>query len=114
MEATLEDFPYKALGDSVIVKRNTLTNKRKSGIIIPDITNKVDNSGIVVKIGPGRTLPNGQRVVADVKVGDRVLFSSYSIRNLGPLTDNHGFVQINDASTVGILGILTEDLDVKV
>jgi chaperonin GroES len=32
----------------------------------------------VLAVGPGRTLDSGERVVPDVKAGERVLFAKYS------------------------------------
>lgn len=66
------------LGDRVLVKRVAADEKTKGGIILPDTAKEKPREGIVVAIGSGKHLENGQRKALSVKPKDRVLFSSYS------------------------------------
>ena len=66
------------LGDRVLVEIPPREEKTKSGIIIPDSTEREKpEEGVVVAVGDGRTLENGDVVPVSVKVGDRVVFSKY-------------------------------------
>jgi len=52
-------------------------SKTKSGIIIPESTEKErPEQGEVIAVGEGRT-ENGKVIPLSVKVGDRVVFSKY-------------------------------------
>ena len=53
--------------------------KSKSGIILPENTNKEKPSqGVVIAVGAGSILDNGQRGPMDVAVGDVVYFTKYA------------------------------------
>ncbi len=66
------------LGDRVLVKRVAADDKTKGGIILPDTAKEKPREGIVVAIGNGKLLENGNRQPMSVKSKDRVLFSSYA------------------------------------
>jgi chaperonin GroES len=66
------------LGDRVLVKRVEADEKTKGGIILPDTAKEKPREGIVVAVGNGKLLDNGNRQAMSVKAKDRVLFSSYS------------------------------------
>lgn len=78
-----EKCPITPLGDKVVIR--PLTDEETgtasvSGIIIPDSVEKKDKSdqGVVEAVGPGAWDEDGEkRIPLDVKVGDRVLFSSW-------------------------------------
>jgi len=66
------------LGDRVVVKRVDAEETTKGGIILPDTAKEKPREGVVVSIGSGRVLDNGERRPLSVKKKDRVLFSSYA------------------------------------
>jgi chaperonin GroES len=66
------------LGDRVLVKRVAADDKTKGGIILPDTAKEKPREGIVVAVGKGKLLENGERQPVSVKAKDRVLFSSYA------------------------------------
>ena len=68
----------RPLGDRVVVKPLANEEVTKSGIVLPDTAKEKPQQGEVLSVGPGRTLDTGERVVPDVKAGDRVLFAKYS------------------------------------
>jgi chaperonin GroES len=74
MQATVQLRP---LGDRVVVKAIEAEEKTKGGIILPDTAKDKPQDGVVVAVGPGRILDNGNRVAPEVKVGDRVIYSKY-------------------------------------
>ncbi len=67
----------KPLGDRLLVKQVEAEEKTKGGIIIPDTAKEKPKEGIVKAIGPGKSLENGKIQPMNVKVGDRILFTSY-------------------------------------
>lgn len=68
----------KPLQDRVIVKRLEEEEKTKGGIIIPDTAKEKPQQGKVLALGDGKLLDSGERAGFQVKVGDKVLFSSYA------------------------------------
>jgi chaperonin GroES len=68
----------RPLGDRVVVKPLEREEVTKSGIVLPDTAKEKPQEAEVLAVGPGRTLESGERVVPDVKQGDRVIFAKYS------------------------------------
>ena len=67
----------RPLGDRVLVSRVEAESKTAGGILLPDSAKEKPREGKVVAIGDGRVLDDGTRSTFSVKVGDRVLFTSY-------------------------------------
>jgi len=67
----------KPLGDKVLVKPNTSTEKTAGGIVLPDTAKERPQEGEVVAVGPGRVTDNGEKVKVNVKEGDTVIYSKY-------------------------------------
>jgi chaperonin GroES len=61
----------------VVVKPAAKEEVTKSGIVIPDTAKEKPQEGVVVAVGTGRLLDNGERATIDVREGDRVLFAKY-------------------------------------
>lgn len=68
----------KPLADRVLVEVDVEESKTAGGILIPDTAQKKSQKGTVLAVGPGKVLDNGERLLIDVAVGDRVLFAKYS------------------------------------
>ena len=68
----------KPLGDRVIVKRLEAEEKTKGGIILPDSAKEKPKQGKIIAVGKGRVVDGGKVVAPQVKVGDKVIFSSYA------------------------------------
>jgi len=66
------------LGDRVVVQREESEEKTAGGILLPDTAKDKPARGTVISVGNGRLLDNGSRGSLQVKVGDRVIFSSYA------------------------------------
>jgi chaperonin GroES len=67
------------LGDRVVIERESSESKTAGGIVLPDAARDKPARGTVKAIGDGRlNQKTGKRVALQVKVGDRVLFSSYA------------------------------------
>lgn len=66
------------LGDRVVVEREESEAKTAGGIVLPDSAKDKPSRGTVIAIGDGRLLDDGTRSKLQVKVGDKVLFTSYA------------------------------------
>jgi chaperonin GroES len=67
----------RPLGDRVVVKPAAKEEVTKSGIVIPDTAKEKPQEGVVVAVGSGKLLDNGDRVPLEIKEGDRVLYAKY-------------------------------------
>lgn len=66
----------KPLGDRVVVEPIT-DELTPGGIALPETAKEEPQRGIVIAAGSGLRDVNGQRIVMDVVVGDKVLFARY-------------------------------------
>lgn len=66
------------LNDKLVVERLEAEDKTAGGIILPDNAKEKPKQGKVLSVGEGKVLENGKRSAFQVKVGDRVLFTSYA------------------------------------
>jgi chaperonin GroES len=73
-----EELKFQPLGDRVVVERESAEAITRGGIVLPDTAKDKPARGKVVSVGTGRLLDDGTRAPFQVKVGDRVLFSSYA------------------------------------
>jgi len=68
----------RPLNDKLLVKRVEAESKTKGGIVLPDTAKEKPREGKVLAVGDGKRLESGERAPCPVKVGDRVLFTSYA------------------------------------
>jgi chaperonin GroES len=69
----------RPLEDKVIVKPVVEAEKKSaSGLIISTIDKEKPTEGVVIAVGPGATFADGTKMVPDVAVGDKVIYSKYS------------------------------------
>lgn len=68
----------RPLHDRVAVRRMEEERTTAGGIVIPDSATEKPMRGVVVAIGGGKALDNGDTRALAVKVGDTVLFGKYS------------------------------------
>ena len=66
------------LNEKIVVERVEADERTAGGIILPDTAKEKPKQGKVISVGEGKPLDNGKRAAFQVRVGDRVLFSSYS------------------------------------
>lgn len=67
----------KPLGNRVLIQRSK-AQTTKGGILLPDSAQEKPKEGVVIAIGPGKTDEHGNKECMQLKVGDKVLFSSYA------------------------------------
>ncbi len=78
MAAKKKGIKLQPLGDRVVIKREESESTTAGGIVLPDSAKDKPARGSVVSIGNGRLLDDGTRAALQVKVGERVVFSSYA------------------------------------
>ncbi|MBY0456292.1 MAG: co-chaperone GroES [Gemmataceae bacterium] len=66
------------LNDKIVIERLEADDKTAGGIILPDTAKEKPKQGKVLAVGEGRLLDDDKRAAFQVKVGDRVLFTSYA------------------------------------
>lgn len=67
----------KPLGNRVLIQRSK-AQASKGGILLPDSAQEKPKEGVVIAVGPGKVDEQGTKTTMQLKIGDRVLFSSYS------------------------------------
>jgi len=92
----------KPLGDRVVLETAPREEVLKSGIVIPDTaTQEKQDQGIVISVGPGKILENGQKSEMSVKEGDKVLFSKYSPSEIK--IDGKEYLVVDESSILAII-----------
>ena len=90
----------KPLGNRVLVQRSKAQTS-KGGILLPDSAKERPREGTVLAAGPGKTNENGGVEPLSVKLGDRVLFSSYSGTEVKQ--DDEEYLILTEEDILGIL-----------
>jgi chaperonin GroES len=91
----------RPLNDRVLVKRLQGEEKTAGGIIIPDTAKEKPIEGLVVAVGTGKLLDNGNRVPVAVKEGNKILFSKYAGTEVKIANEEHLIMREDD-----ILGVI--------
>jgi chaperonin GroES len=68
----------KPLGDKVVVQPTQREETTRSGIVLPDTAKEKPQEGIIIAVGTGRVLDNGDRAKPEVKEGQKVLYAKYA------------------------------------
>ncbi|HSH55435.1 MAG TPA: co-chaperone GroES [Candidatus Limnocylindrales bacterium] len=68
----------KPLADYVVAQTEEAESKTASGLYLPDNAKEKPKTAKVVAVGPGRIGDDNERVPMTVKVGDRIIYKSYS------------------------------------
>ena len=76
--ATASKMKIVPLNDRVVVRRAEAESMTSGGIVLPDSAKDKPQRGEVIAVGDGHVKKDGTKTPLTVKVGDRVLFSSYA------------------------------------
>lgn len=93
----------KPLYDRVLVKRVQSEERSKGGIIIPDTAKEKPAEGIIVAVGGGKILENGDVRKLSVSEGQKVLFGKYAGTEIKIDGEEHTIMREDD-----ILGIVED------
>ncbi len=72
----------KPLGDRIVVEPIEQEEQTALGIFLPETAKEKPQQGKVIAAGPGARKDTGERIVMDVKVGDKVLYARYAGTNV--------------------------------
>jgi chaperonin GroES len=89
------------LGDRIVVEREEADNKTAGGIFLPDTARDKPSRGVVISIGDGKLLDNGQRSPLQVKVGDHVLFTTYGPEELK--IDDQEYLLMRESDVLAVI-----------
>ena len=98
--STAAKTQLKPLGDRVVVRPVTRDEKTASGLYLPDTAKEKPQEAEVIAVGPGR-YEDGKRIVMDVKVGDKVLYSKYGGTEIK--VDNEEILILREADILAII-----------
>ena len=79
---TKSKIRLQPLGERLVVQREESEKTTAGGIVLPDSAKEKPARGMVLAIGTGKVLDDGTRSQTQLKVGDRVLFTSYAGENV--------------------------------
>jgi chaperonin GroES len=92
----------RPLHDRVIVKRVEEETTTAGGIVLPGSAAEKPSQGVVLAVGNGKVLDNGEVRPLDVKVGDKVLFGKYAGNEVK--VDGEELIVMREEDIMGILG----------
>ncbi len=74
--------PINPLSDYVVAEAEAASNKTASGLYLPDNATEKPKTAKVVAVGPGKVGDDNERIPMTVKVGDRIIYKSYSTTDI--------------------------------
>ena len=86
----------KPIGNRVVIEKKEQEQTTKSGIVLTDSAKEKSNEGVVIAVGLGRQLENGQRITPDVNEGDRVVFQEYAGTEIKQGNDTYLILNADD------------------
>ena len=90
------------LNDKVLVKRLDPEEKTAGGILLPDTAREKPRQGEVLAVGEGRLLESGSRATMQIKVGDKVLFTSYGGTDVK--VDGNEYLLLSEDDILAVVG----------
>lgn len=92
----------RPLHDRVIVKRVEEETTTAGGIVLPGSAAEKPSQGVVLAVGAGKQLDNGDIRALEVKVGDKVLFGKYAGNEVK--VDGEELIVMREEDIMGVLG----------
>ena len=92
---------FTPLNDRVLVRRIEGDEKTKGGLIIPDNAKEKPAEGEILAVGAGARDEDGDRIVMDVKTGDRILFGRWAGSEIK--IDGENLMIMKESDILGII-----------
>ena len=92
----------KPIGDRVLVEHLEEKEQVRGGIIIPDAAKEKPQEAKVIALGTGKKDENGKAQAFEVKVGDRVLISTYGGTEVK--LDDKKYTLVREDDILGVIG----------
>lgn len=90
------------LGNRVLIQRAKAATT-KGGILLPDSAQQKPKEGVVAAVGPGKIDENGKLLPLNVKVGDRILFSSYAGTEVKIPENDEEYLILSEDEILGVI-----------
>ena len=91
----------RPLGDRILVKSLEEKEVKKGGIIIPDTAKEKPQEGEVIAVGPGKLDDKGNRILMNVKTGDKVVYGKYAGNEIK--IDDVEYMIMNEDDVYGVI-----------
>ena len=85
-----------------LVQRVEAEDKTAGGILLPESAKEKPKEGKIISLGDGKQLDNGERSTFSVKVGDRVLFTSYAGTEIK--YEGNDYLIMHESDLLGVIG----------
>ena len=92
--------------DRVVIRRDLAKRETEGGILLPETVSNKQQTGTVVKVGPGRQTIEGKIVPMDLKPGDRVIITNYAgleIRDPTTASSNDEYIILREDDVLAVL-----------
>ena len=90
------------LFDKVVLKPLVAEETTKSGIVLPGQAKEKPQQAEVIAVGPGG-LVDGKEVSMQVKTGDKVIFSKYSVTEIDTGEDDEKYVIVKQSDILAVI-----------
>lgn len=91
----------RPLYDRVVVRRKEEEQTSAGGIVLPGSAKEKPNQGEVIAVGEGKLLDSGELRPVGVKVGEQVLFTSYSPNKVE--IDGEELIILGESDILGVV-----------
>lgn len=98
---SVKKIKIRPLYDRVIAERLEEEERTSGGILIPDTAKEKPIQGIILAVGTGKILENGDNRALAVKVGDKVLFGKYAGTEVK--IDNKELLVLREEDIMGVI-----------
>jgi chaperonin GroES len=97
------DMKLKPLGDRIVVRRSQSEEKTAGGLLLPDSAKNKPQQGEVLAVGPGKLLKDGTRRPLQVKVGDKILFTTWAGDEFKERTSESNILLMREEDVLAVL-----------
>lgn len=97
----MDTVNFKPLNDLVLVKRDNVETKTKTGILLVEGSQEKPQKGTVIAVGKGRILNDGTLVPLEVKEGDNIIFGKWTGSEL--TIEGESFIIMKETDILGIV-----------
>lgn len=74
--------PIQPLADYIVAEAEAAQTKTASGLYLPDSATEKPKTAKVLAVGPGKVGDDNERIPMTVKVGDKIIYKSYSTTDI--------------------------------
>ena len=86
--------PLQPLSDYVVAEAEEAQSKTASGIYLPENAQEKPKTAKVLAVGPGKVGDDNERIPMTLKVGDRIVYKSYSTTDVK--VDGKEYILVKD------------------